>query len=155
MGDELFAIDIKHVREVIDMSPIARVPTAPAHLRGVVNVRGKAVPVVDLRRKFGLPDMPTTVHTRILILDLSIDSESHVIGGLADSVQDVIELGPKDLAPPPRLAARWRSEVITGLAQRDSDFVMILDVQRVFELDDLTALQNTGEQEPQQAAQGG
>lgn len=141
MGDELFAIDVQYVREVIDLSPIARVPTAPAHLRGVVNVRGKAVPVVDLRRKFGLPDCPATVHSRILILDLSVDDESYVVGGLADSVHDVIELSAKDLAPPPRLAARWRSEVITGLAQRDGEFVMMLDVQRVFELDDLTALQ--------------
>lgn len=143
MGDELFAIDVQFVREVIDLSPIARVPTAPAYLRGVVNVRGKAVPVVDLRRKFGLPDMAPTVHTRILILDLVSDGEAYVVGGLADSVHDVIELGPEDLAPPPRLAARWRSEVITGLAQRDGEFIMLLDVQRVFELADLAALRDT------------
>ena len=143
MGDELFAIDVQYVREVIDLSPIARVPTAPAHLRGVVNVRGKAVPVVDLRRKLGLPDCPATVHSRILILELSGPRESYVIGGLADSVHDVIELSAKELAPPPRLASRWRSEVITGLAQRDAEFVMMLDVQRVFELDDLSALQSS------------
>lgn len=142
MGDELFAIDVQYVREVIDLSPIARVPTAPAHLRGVVNVRGKAVPVVDLRRKFGLPDIPATVHTRILILALTVDRETYVVGGLADSVHDVIELDPKDLAPPPRLATRWRSEVITGLLQRDGEFIMMLDVQRVFELDDLTLLES-------------
>ena len=141
MGDELFAIDVQYVREVIDLSPIARVPTAPAYLRGVVNVRGKAVPVVDLRRKFNLPDVPPTVNTRILILDLCVDGEPHVIGGLADSVHDVIELGTKDLAPPPRLAATWRSEVITGLAEHNGDFIMLLDVQRVFEFDDLTAVE--------------
>jgi purine-binding chemotaxis protein CheW len=149
MGDELFAIDVQHVREVIDLSPIARVPTAPAHLRGVVNVRGKAVPVVDLRRKFGLPDTAATVHTRILILELSVDNESYVIGGLADSVHDVIELAAKDLAPPPRLAARWRSEVITGLAERDGEFIMMLDVQHVFELDDVMA--SDGVADPEQA----
>jgi purine-binding chemotaxis protein CheW len=143
MGDELFAIDVQYVREVIDVSPIARVPTAPAYLRGVVNVRGKAVPVVDLRRKFGLPDAAATVHTRILILDLCADGEAYVVGGLADSVNDVIELGPSDLAPTPRFAGRWRSEIITGLAQRDSDFVMLLDVQRVFELEDLAAIRET------------
>ncbi len=145
MGDELFAIDGQCVREVIDLSPIARVPTAPDYLRGVVNVRGKAVPVVDLRRKFGLPDTEPTVHTRILILDLCTDGEAYVIGGLADSVHDVIELGPSDLAPPPRLAARWRSEVIQGLAQRESEFVMLLDVQRVFELDDMGAIRESTE----------
>lgn len=145
MGDELFAIDVKYVREVIDLSPIARVPTAPAHLRGVVNVRGKAVPVVDLRRKFGLLDRPPTVHSRILILELNVEHESYIVGGLADSVHDVIELSAKELAPPPRLASRWRSEVITGLAQRDAEFVMMLDVERVFELDDLGTLQSASE----------
>ena len=140
MGDELFAIDVQYVREVIDLSPIARVPTAPDYMRGVVNVRGKAVPVVDLRRKFGLPDAEPTVHTRILILDLHTDGEAYVVGGLADSVHDVIELAPGDLAPPPRLAARWRSEVITGLAQRESDFIMLLDIQRVFELEEMAAI---------------
>lgn len=145
MGDELFAIDVQCVREVIDLSPVARVPTAPPYLRGVVNVRGKAVPVVDLRRKFGLPDVAPTVNTRILILDLMAEGEAYVVGGLADSVHDVIELGPEDLAPPPRLSARWRNEVITGLAQHDGDFIMLLDVQRVVELADLAALRETPE----------
>lgn len=148
MGDELFAIDVQCVREVIDLSPIARVPTAPEYLRGVVNVRGNAVPVVDLRRKFGLPDTEPTVHTRILILDLCADGEAYVVGGLADSVHDVIELGPNDLAPPPRLAARWRSEVIQGLARRENEFVMLLDVQRVFELDDMAALRESAQAPP-------
>jgi purine-binding chemotaxis protein CheW len=140
LGDELFAIDVFQVREVIDLSPIVRVPTAPDFLRGVVNVRGKAIPVVDLRRKFGLPDVVTTVNTRILILELDWDGEVCVVGGLADSVHDVLELGASDIEPPPKMAARWRNEIIKGLARRDADFVMLLDVNRVFAVDELAVL---------------
>jgi purine-binding chemotaxis protein CheW len=140
LGDELFAIDVVQVREVIDLSPIARVPTAPHYLRGVVNVRGKAIPVVDLRRKFGLPDVAPTVNTRILVLEIYWDEERCVVGGLADSVHDVIELAPHEIEPTPKLAARWRNQIIRGLARRDSDFVMVLEVNRVFELDELTVL---------------
>jgi purine-binding chemotaxis protein CheW len=106
-------------------------------------VRGQAVPVVDLRRKFGLPDCPATVHSRILILELTVEHESYVIGGLADSVHDVIELSVEELAPPPRLASGWRSEVITGLAQCGAEFIVMLDVQRVFALEDLSVLQDS------------
>lgn len=140
LGDELFAIDVFQVREVIDLSPIARVPTAPDFMRGVVNVRGKAIPVVDLRRKFGLPDVASTVNTRILILELEWDGEVCVVGGLADSVHDVLELNASEIEPPPKLAARWRNEIIKGLARRDADFVMLLDVNKVFAMDELAAL---------------
>lgn len=137
MGDELFAIDVFQVREVIDLSPIARVPTAPDYLRGVVNVRGKAVPVVDMKLRFGLPPTEPTVNTRVLILELDYEGEICVVGGLTDSVHDVIELDASDLEPPPRMGARWRSEAITGLARRENEFVMLLDVKRTFDLDGL------------------
>ena len=143
LGDELFAIDVFQVREVIDLSPIARVPTAPEYLRGVVNVRGKAIPVVDLRRKFGLPDVRPTVNTRILILEIDWDGEQCVVGGLADSVHDVIEIGPNEIEPTPKLAARWRNQIIRGLARREAEFVMVLEVDRVFALEELAALAET------------
>ena len=140
IGDELFAIDVCQVREVIDLSPIARVPTAPDYLRGVVNVRGKAIPVVDLRLKFGLPEVATTVNTRILIFELDLAGERCVMGGLADSVHDVIELARADIEPPPTMAARWRADIIHGLARRGQEFVMLLDMSRVFVDADLSAV---------------
>src|ERR1044071_2290395 len=80
LGDELFAIDVARVREVLDLSEITRVPTAPPYMRGVVNVRGSAVPVVDLRLKFGLPPTPDTVDTRIVVIELELDGELTVVG---------------------------------------------------------------------------
>ena len=137
LGDEVFAINVLHVREVLDLTPITRVPTAPPYMRGVVNVRGKAVPVVDLRAKFGLPAAPDTVHTRILVIEVELDGEAIVVGGQADSVREVIELDASQLAPAPRIATRWRSQMVRGMARRGEDFVLILDVEKIFALDDL------------------
>jgi len=137
LGDELFAIDVAQVREVLEVSQITKVPNAPAYMRGVVNVRGQATPVVDLRLKFGLPEAPATVHTRIIVMELEIGGESTVLGGIADSVHEVIELEPAGIAPPPRIAMRWRSDFIRGMGRRGEDFVIILDVNAVFSSDDL------------------
>jgi len=132
LGNELFAIGVAQVREVLEVSHIARVPTAPVYMRGVVNVRGQATPVVDLRLKFGLPAEPDTLHTRIIVMELAIDGESTVIGGVADSVHEVIELDPGSIDPPPRIAMRWRTDFIQGMGKRGDDFIIILDVNRVF-----------------------
>ena len=135
LGNELFAIDVASVREVLDLSPITHVPTAPPYMRGVINVRGSAIPVVDLRLKFGLPPTPETPNTRILVLELSIEGEQAVLGGVADSVHEVIELEPDQIAPPPTIAMRWRSEFIQGMAKRGDEFVILLDIAAVFACD--------------------
>jgi purine-binding chemotaxis protein CheW len=106
----------------------------------VINVRGKAVPVVDLRAKFGLPGATDSPSTRILVLQLELDGEAFVLGGQADSVHDVIPLEPGQIEPPPRLAARWQSELIMGMARKDDNFVIVLDMNRVFATDELLAV---------------
>jgi purine-binding chemotaxis protein CheW len=135
LGNELFAIDVAGVREVLDLTQITHVPTAPPYMRGVVNVRGSAIPVVDLRQKFGLPVTNDTPITRILVLELSIDGEQAVLGGIADSVHEVIELEPSQIAPPPTIAMRWRSEFIQGMGKRGDEFIIVLDINAVFASD--------------------
>ncbi|SRR5581483_6862189 len=137
LGDELFAVNVNQVREVLEVSHITRVPTAPAHMRGVVNVRGKAIPVVDLRLRFGLPQGVDTVGTRIIVLELEMDGEPLVLGGIADSVHEVIEIEPRSIDPPPRIAMRWRTEFIQGMGKRGDDFIIILDVNAVFSSEEL------------------
>lgn len=132
LGDELFAINVAQVREVLELSLITKVPTAPDYMRGVVNVRGKATPVVDLRLKFGLPPVPDTVHSRIVVMELELDGETTVVGGIADSVHEVIELEPGQINPPPRIAMRWRTELIQGMGRRGDDFIILLDINQVF-----------------------
>ena len=137
LGDELFAIDVAQVREVLEISRITKVPTAPGYMRGVANVRGQATPVVDLRLRFGLPTGTDTVHTRIIVMELELDGEAAVLGGIADSVHEVIELDPGNVDPPPRIAMRWRTEFIQGMGKRGEDFIIILDVNAVFSTEEL------------------
>lgn len=135
LGDELFAIDVARVREVLDLTEITRVPTAPPYMRGVVNVRGSAIPVVDLRHKFGLPPTDDTVNTRIVVLELELDGEVTVVGGIADSVHEVLELERGQLREPPRIAMRWRADMIEGLGKKGDQFIIVLDIARVFATD--------------------
>ena len=139
LGDELFAIDVARVREVLDLSEITRVPSAPPYMRGVVNVRGSAVPVVDLRHKFGLPATADTVNTRIVVLELELDGEPTVVGGLADSVHEVLELERSQIREPPRIAMRWRADMIDGLGKKGEQFILVLDIARVFTTEPATA----------------
>jgi purine-binding chemotaxis protein CheW len=137
LGDELFAIDVAQVREVLEVSQITKVPTAPQYMRGVVNVRGQATPVVDLRLRFGLPRGADSVHSRIIVMELQLDGEATVLGGVADSVHEVIDLDPGNINPPPRIAMRWRTDFILGMGKRGDDFIIILDVNAVFSSEEL------------------
>jgi len=148
LGNELFAINVAQVREVLEVSQITRVPTAPAYMRGVVNVRGQATPVVDLRLKFGLPEVPDTLHTRIIVMELELDGEPAVLGGVADSVHEVIELEAANIAPPPRIAMRWRTDFIHGMGKRGDDFIIILDVNAIFCSDDAALVSDAAEPVP-------
>jgi purine-binding chemotaxis protein CheW len=145
LGDELFAIDVAQVREVLEISQITKVPTAPAYMRGVVNVRGQATPVVDLRLRFGLEKAADTVHTRIIVMELELDGEGTVLGGIADSVHEVIEIEPGSMDPPPRIAMRWRTEFIEGMGKRGDDFIIILDVNAVFASEDRALVEGAGQ----------
>ena len=146
LGDELFAIDVAQVREVLEVSQITKVPTAPRYMRGVLNVRGQATPVVDLRLRFGLPEGIDTVHTRIIVMELQLDGEATVLGGIADSVHEVIELDPANINPPPRIAMRWRTDFIQGMGKRGDDFIIILDVNAVFSSEELALVRNVAPQ---------
>ena len=93
--------------------------------------------MVDLRLRFGLPQRTDTVHTRIVVMELELDGEAAVLGGIADSVHEVIEMDPADIGPPPRIAMRWRTDFIQGMGKRGNDFLIILDVNAVFSSEEL------------------
>ena len=145
LGEELFAINVGQVREVLEIAQITRVPTAPGYMRGVVNVRGRAIPVVDLRLKFGLPPVADTVNSRVVVMELDLDGETTVVGGIADSVHEVIELEPGQINPPPRIAMRWRTGLIQGMGRRGDQFIIILDINAVFSSDDLALVSEASE----------
>ena len=141
LGNESFAIDVVQVREILELAQVTKVPTAPSYMRGVVNVRGRAIPVVDLRAKFGLPPVADTLMSRVVVMEIELDGELCVVGGLADSVHEVIEIEPAQISAPPELASRWRSDLIRGMSRRGDQFLIILDMAAVFSADDCGALQ--------------
>jgi purine-binding chemotaxis protein CheW len=147
LGDEMFAIYVSQVREVLDLSPITKVPQAPDFMKGMINVRGKVVPVVDLRMKFGLPPAEYTLNTRVVVVEISIDGEEVVLSALADSVHDVKEVDPDQIEPPPKMGIRWRSEFIKGIGKLDDQFIIILDIDRVFSVDELEVMKETNLEE--------
>lgn len=142
LGDEIFALDVAQVREVLDLITITKVPRAPEFMRGVINVRGSVVPVVDLRLKFGLPKTETGMDTRIIVMDLFLDGETAVIGALADAVHEVMELNSSLIEPPPKIGMRWKTEFIQGIGKHDGQFIIILDIDRVFSTDELALIES-------------
>jgi len=142
LGDEVFALDVIQVREVLDLSTITRVPGTPDFMRGVINVRGSVVPVMDLRLKFGLAETERTLDTRIVVMELNIGGEITVLGTMADSVNEVIDLDPEQIEPPPRFGMRWRTEFIKGIGKRNEQFIILLDIDRVFSAEELSAVQS-------------
>lgn len=133
LGEELFAIDIGSVREILDDKKITKVPRTPNYMRGVLNLRGHAVPVVDLRQKFGMAPTEMTVNTCVIITEISLDNDSVIIGALADSVQEVLEIEPNQIDPPPRMGTAIGAKFIHGMGKRNERFIMILNIDQVFE----------------------
>lgn len=144
LGDEMFAINVAQVREVLDISSITRVPRAPGFMRGVINVRGSVVPVVDLRLKFDMEKTENTVDSRIVVMELSLEGDQTVLGAMADSVHDVMDLENDNIEDPPNIGSRWRTEFIRGIGKRNGEFIIILDIDRVFSSDELSIIQETG-----------
>jgi purine-binding chemotaxis protein CheW len=147
LEEEIFSLDISKVREVLDFTRITKVPQTPDFMLGVINLRGSVVPVVDMRLKFGLSKTETTVNTCIIIVEIELDSETTVLGALVDSVQEVMELDPEQIEPPPRIGTRLNTKFIKGMGKRDDQFVIILDIDKVFSADELAMAQQIGGEE--------
>ncbi len=141
LGDEVFALDIGKVREVLDFTSATKVPRTPEFMRGVINLRGSVVPVVDLRLKFGMTKTEKTVNTCVIIVEVKVDGETTVLGCLADSVQEVLDLGPGQIEPSPRIGTKLRTEFIKGMGKQGDHFIIILDVDKVFSVDELSLAQ--------------
>lgn len=139
LSEEVFAMDIDKVREVLDFTAITRVPGTPEFMRGVINLRGSVVPVVDMRQKFGMPATEQGVNTCIIIVEVTVDGETTVLGAMADSVREVLELEPGSIEPPPRIGTRLNIEFIRGMGKRDEQIMMILDIDKVFSFSELAA----------------
>jgi purine-binding chemotaxis protein CheW len=137
LDKELFAVDIAKIREVLEFSTVTKVPRTPDYMRGVINLRGNVVPVVDMRLKLGLPQTERTVDTCVVIAEVVVDGDRVVLGALVDSVQEVLDLDGAYVAPPPHIGKRIDTSAVYGMGRREDEFVIILDIDKVFPSGDL------------------
>ena len=140
LSDEVFALDVAKVREVLDLTPVTKIPRTPEFMRGVINLRGSVVPVVDLRCGFNMPPAENTVNSCIIVVEVVLNNEVVVIGALADQVEEVIDLEPEQIQPPPRIGSFVKTEFLHGMGNRDSRFLMILNIDQVFTAEELGAV---------------
>ena len=137
VGGEEYAAPILQVREIVEFSDVTRMPAMPPCIRGVVNLRGQVVPVVDLSLRFGYGEASLSRKTCIVMVDADLDGDRTVVGLLVDSVSQVLDLHSQDIEPPPSFGTRIRVDFLSGLGKAASKFVLLLDLPRVLSVDEL------------------
>lgn len=144
LGSEVFGIDVFNVREILEFTSVTKVPKTPDYMTGVINLRGSVVPVLDMRLKFGLERTEKTVNTCIVVVEVSLEGESLIIGALVDAVQEVFELDPNLIEPAPRIGSQLRTEFIKGMGKKDNGFIIILEIAKIFSFEELASVVETG-----------
>ncbi|MCX5804816.1 MAG: chemotaxis protein CheW [Proteobacteria bacterium] len=140
LGEEVFAIDVSCVREILEFTTVTKVPKTPDYMRGVINLRGSVVPVLDMRLKFGMTKTEKKVNTCVIVIEVSFEGETTIMGALVDSVQEVLELDPDQIEPAPRIGIQLKTEFIKGMGKRDDRFIIVLDTDKVFSAEELNAI---------------
>ena len=144
LGDEVFAMDIRSVREIIQHGAMTVVPLMPEFVRGIINLRGAVVPVIDLQSRFGRPKAQLGKKTCVIIFDVGPDGDKVELGLMVDAVSEVIDIAPSKIEPPPQFGTTIQREFIRGLGKVDSEFIVILDPERALNIDDMVALAEHG-----------
>ncbi|QEM67990.1 chemotaxis protein CheW [Geobacter sp. FeAm09] len=142
LDEEIFALDVAKVREILEYTGITKVPQTPDFMRGVINLRGSVVPVIDLRLKFGMSATERTVNTCIIVVEVELLDETLILGVLADSVQEVIELEPEQIEAAPHIGTHLNTDFIKGMGKHDTRFIMILDSDKIFTDEELHTVQD-------------
>lgn len=145
LADELFGVEVSRAREILSLITVTSVPQTPDYMLGVINLRGQVVPVVDMRLKLGLPAAAASQDTCIIVVEVLVDDETIVVGALADAVREVLEIRTDSIEPPPRLGTKLRTEFIKGMGKIDESFLILLNIDKVFDSDELTLVQDLSE----------
>ena len=151
IAEEEYAIGILRVREILEFDTVTRVPTTPPSIRGVINLRGSVVPVVDLAVKLGLAPSVVTKRSCVVVVEVDLDGERTVMGLLADAVSQVMDLAASEIEPPPPFGTRVRVECLLGMGRAGKKFVLLLDIDKLLSLEDAAAVQAAGTTEAVQS----
>ncbi len=138
LGDEEFAVNVSKVLNILEMLKITEVPKSPEYMKGVINLRGTVLPVIDTRIKFGMTPTEYTNNTCIVVMEIEMDNDIVQVGTLVDSVQAVLELEDSEIQPPPSIGSKYKSEFIYGMVKVDEKFIMLLDMEKVLSAEEVT-----------------
>lgn len=147
LQDELFAVEAGSVREILDLVPITEVPNASPFVGGLINVRGRVVPLADLRVIFGMDRPEPDQDTRIVVMEIDIDGEPTIAGILADKVYDVTDIEAASVEEAPKVGMRWRPEFIKGIGKRNGGFIIIPNLERIFQTQDARTASSAASEE--------
>ena len=145
LGGEMFAVAILNVKEIIEYGTVTEIPMMPGFIRGVINLRGAVVPVIDLSCRFGGKSTQVARRTCIVIIELMQDDQKHDIGVMVDAVSEVLEIARAEIEPPPSFGAKIRTDFISGMGKVNGKFVIILDVARVLSVEEIAMLTQVGD----------
>jgi purine-binding chemotaxis protein CheW len=148
LENEVFATDVENVLEILEVKPITRVPKSPDYIKGVINLRGSVLPVVDLKRIFGLPPVEINEDTCIIVLSVDIDGEQITLGALVDAVSEVLEIATDSIEPAPSIGNKYSADFLQGMWKKDEDFIMLLNVNNVFAQEELSVIRESAENQP-------
>src|SRR5688572_4801884 len=141
LADELFTANVSKILEILEIPKITKVPRSPSFLRGVINLRGIVLPIIDARAKFGLPEAADTINSCIIVMDIKIEDQNITIGAVVDAVQEVMEITASDIQSAPAIGSRYRTEFIEGMVKLNEQFIMVLDLDKVFSSEETDILQ--------------
>lgn len=145
LGEELFGVEVTRTREILSLVPVTTVPQTPDYMLGVINLRGQVVPVIDMRRKLGMKAGKTTQDTCIIVLEVQVGDEALVVGALTDAVREVLEIKRDQIEAAPRLGGKLKTEFIQGMGTVDSQFIILLNIDRIFNSDEFALVQEIGD----------
>ena len=147
LGGEMFSIGILNIKEIIEYGSLTTVPMMPDFIRGVINLRGAVVPVIDLSARFGHAQSSITRRSCIVIIEVETNGEKHDVGVVVDSVSEVLEIPASEIEPAPTFGAKVRADFIAGMGKVNNKFVIILDVDRVLSIDEMAVIGTVGGQD--------
>jgi purine-binding chemotaxis protein CheW len=147
LEDEQYAVRVARVREVLEFTNVTKVPKTQEFMRGVINLRGNVVPVVDLRLKFDMSETEKTVDTSIIVTEILMEEEMVTLGVLADSVQEVIDLNKESIEPAPKIGTKINAEFIEGIGKQNDHFIIILNIDKIFSFEELSEVKAKGEKD--------
>jgi purine-binding chemotaxis protein CheW len=140
LGKEEFGAHVSQVLNILEMTKVTEVPKSPNYMKGVINLRGMVLPVIDTRIKFGMPETEYTTNTCIVVMDLDLADDTIHIGAIVDEVVSVTEIEENQIEPPPSIGSKYKSEFIYGMARVEDNFIMLIDMQKLISVDELSEI---------------